>query len=82
MAYLNAAAGAAREGGTELGTVLGAIPMPAIPDLVAASGTANGTVVDVTASHVQATLNDNFQDIVTKYNALLAALRTAGLLTP
>lgn len=50
-------------------------PAAAIADLVAASGAADGTIVDVGGAFSQATLNNNVQDIVTKLNALLAALR-------
>lgn len=53
-----------------------------VPDLVVSVGTADGTVADVGASFNQTTLNNNFRDISDKLNALLAALRTAGLLTP
>lgn len=82
MAYLDPTAGAAREGGTELGTVLGAIPVAAVVSLTAASGTADDTVADVGAAFSQTTLNNNFQDLATKVNAILARLRTAGILTP
>lgn len=84
MAYLNAAAGQAREsaGATETAALLTAIPVAAVPNLTAASGTADGTVADVGGSFSQTTLNNNFQDLATKVNALLAALRTAGILTP
>lgn len=83
MAYLDPAAGLAREGGAgELPALLTALPMAAIPSLTAASGTADGTVADVGGSFSQTTLNNNFQDLATKVNAILAALRTAGILTP
>lgn len=78
MAYLNPAAGAARQG-NELGTLTSAIPITAITDLTAASGTADGTVADVTGSFSQTVLNNNFQDVATKVNAILAGLRTAGI---
>lgn len=35
------------------------------------TGTANDTLVDVTSSFVQATLNDNFADLAAKVNAIL-----------
>ncbi len=84
MAYLHTAAGQARErtAGTELDTMLDAIPVNAVADLTAGSGTADGTVADVGASFSQSTLNNNFQDVATKINAILAALRTAKILTP
>jgi uncharacterized tellurite resistance protein B-like protein len=72
MAYLDPKAGARRQDYTEV----------AIADLTAASGTADGTVADVTASHDQTILNNNFQDLATKVNAILAALRTAGIINP
>lgn len=49
-------------------------------DLTAASGTADGTIADVGAAFNQTTLNNNFQDVATKINALLAKLRTAGII--
>lgn len=82
MAYLDTTAGAAREGGTELGTMLGAIPIDAIVSLTAASGTADNTVADVGGSFSQTTLNNNFADLAAKVNAILAGLRTAGIVTP
>lgn len=53
----------------------------AIPNLTDAFGTADGTVADVGAAFAQGTLNDNFQELSTKVNAILAALRAHGLLT-
>jgi hypothetical protein len=71
MAYLHTAAGQARErtAGTELDTVLDAVPMGAIADMTAITG---GEAPTETEHNL----------VVTKINALLAALRTAGLLTP
>lgn len=55
----------------------------AIADLVDNSGgTADGTLAAVEATYTQATIRNNFADIVAKQNAMLAALRTAGLLKP
>ncbi len=51
-------------------------------DLVDAFGVADGTIADVTAAFSQTILNNNFQDIATKINAILAKLRTAGIITP
>ncbi len=84
MAYLHTAAGQAREGtaGTELDTILDAIPLAAVADLTAGSGTADGTVADVGASFSQTTLNNNFQDLATKVNLILARLRSAGIIAP
>lgn len=55
-------------------------PGSAIADLVHAVGTADGTVADVGAAFAQATLNDNFRDLSTKVNAILAVLREANLI--
>jgi hypothetical protein len=71
MAYLNPAAGQAREALVRAADV-GA--------LTAASGTADGTVADVGASFVQATLNNNFQDLATKVNLIRTNMRAAGLM--
>lgn len=83
MAYLKPAAGQAREAaaGTELDTLLDAIPLAAIADLTAASGTADGTVADVGGAFNQGTLNNNFQDLATKINLILARLRSAGIIS-
>jgi hypothetical protein len=68
MAYLNPAAGAAREAGGENQDILAAVPMAAIADLTAITGGESPTEAEHNA-------------LVTKINALLAALRTAGLLS-
>ena len=52
----------------------------AITDLTAATGTADNTVADVGAEFSQTTLNNNFKDIATKVNAILAALRSANII--
>lgn len=52
----------------------------AITNLTAATGTADGTVADVGAAFNQAVLNDNYQELATKINAILAALRAGGVL--
>lgn len=44
------------------------------------TGTANDTVTDVGGSFTQATLNNNFADLAAKINAILAALRGAGII--
>jgi hypothetical protein len=69
MAYLDPAAGAAREAGAENQDILAAVPVAAIPDLVA-----------ITGGDVPTEAEHNL--IITKVNALLAAFRTAGLITP
>lgn len=51
----------------------------AVADLVAATGTADGTVADVGSSFSQATINNNFKDLAAKVNELLAALRKANI---
>ncbi len=48
--------------------------------LTASFGTADGTVADVTAIHDQTILNNNFQDLATKINAIRTALRALGLM--
>jgi hypothetical protein len=55
------------------------VPAAAIPDLVATVGTADGTLVDVTATPTQGAINDNFRECQVKLNAILAALRTANI---
>ncbi len=49
-----------------------------IADLTASVGTADGVVADVGAAFTQATLNDNFREMSTKINLILAALRADG----
>lgn len=51
-------------------------------DLVEAFGTSDGTLADVTATFSQTILNNNFQDLATKVNAILAKLRAAGIVLP
>lgn len=52
----------------------------ALVDLVHAFGTADGTLADVTATHSQGILNDNFKELSARVNALAAVLRAAGLI--
>ena len=56
------------------------VSAPAIADLTAASGTADDTVADVGGAFNQTTLNNNFQDLATKVNLILAALREARVI--
>lgn len=72
MAYLNPAAGTARQ------TLRKAADVGA---LTAASGTSDGTVADVTAAFSQSILNNNFQDLSTKVNLIRTNLRAAGLMS-
>lgn len=69
MAYLNPDAGAAREsaGTAETADLLAAIPISAITDATAITGGESPTEAEHNA-------------LVTKINAILAALRTAGIL--
>ena len=53
----------------------------AIPNLSMSVGTANNTVDDVGAAFNQATLNNNFRDVVDKINAILGHLRTRGIVS-
>jgi hypothetical protein len=55
-------------------------PAAAITDLAGAVGTADGTLVDVTATPTQGAVNDNFRDLQVKVNAILAALRAANII--
>lgn len=71
MAYLDPAAGARRADYAEV----------QIASLTAASGTADGTVADVGGAFSQTTLNNNFQDLATKVNAILVELRKAGIIS-
>lgn len=57
----------------------GAKSLP-VASLTDAFGTANDTVADVTGTFSQTILNDNFQEMSTKINLILAALRAAGIL--
>lgn len=52
----------------------------AVTDLTEGPGTADGTVDDVGASFNQTTLNNNFKELSTKLNALMASMRTANSL--
>lgn len=54
----------------------------AIADLSMSVGTSDGTIADVGAAFNQTTLNNNFRDVGDKVNAILAALRTAGVIAP
>lgn len=55
-------------------------PAAGTADLTMTVGTADGTVADVGASFNQGTLNDNFREMGTKINAILAALRAANII--
>lgn len=52
----------------------------AIPDMVVSVGTSDGTLADVGGAFNQTTLNNNFRDLADKQNAILAALRAAGII--
>ena len=43
-------------------------------------GTADDTIADVEAVYTEATLANNFADLAAKVNAILAALRGAGII--
>jgi hypothetical protein len=70
MAYLDPSAGKAREGKQAA----------SVTALTNANGTADNTVADVGASFNQGTLNNNFRDLSDKVNAIIAALKAAGLM--
>lgn len=77
MAYLNPAAGATRAsaGASELSTLAAAIPQTALTDLGATTGLANNTDVATLVA-----LKTELDATNTKLNALLAKLRTAGII--
>ena len=52
----------------------------ALTDLTSAVGTPAGGTVDVTATPTQSTINNNFATLVSRLNALTAALRDAGII--
>ncbi|KWT61833.1 hypothetical protein ADL21_11140 [Streptomyces albus subsp. albus] len=52
----------------------------AIPNLTMTAGAANDTLADVGTAFSQGTLNDNFRDLGEKVNAILAALRSRGII--
>ncbi|MEU3826455.1 hypothetical protein AB0F36_14220 [Streptomyces sp. NPDC029080] len=70
MAYLNPAAGATREGKQAA----------SVTALTNSNGTADNTIADVGTSFNQGTLNNNFRDLSDKVNAIIAALKAAGLM--
>jgi len=70
VAYLNPGAGATREGKQAA----------SVTALTNSNGTADNTIADVGASFNQATLNNNFRDLSDKVNAIIAALKAAGLM--
>ena len=51
-----------------------------IASLTAATGTASNTVADVGGAFTQATLNNNFKSLADKQNAVIVALRNAGII--
>ncbi len=63
--------GAIKANGTQAG---------ASANLTHSVGTADGTVDDVGSSFNQTTLNNNFKECSSKINAILAALRGAGII--
>ncbi len=70
MAYLNPGAGATREGKQAA----------SVTALTNSNGTADNTIADVGTSFNQGTLNNNFRDLSDKVNAIIAALKAAGLM--
>jgi len=53
---------------------------PAITSLTHSVGTGDSALVDVGGAFSQATLNNNLRDLSDKVNAILTALRDAGLI--
>lgn len=92
MAYINAAAGAARAsaGATELSTLADAIPTAAVADLGAVTvGSAIAAFTDPPSAAEMALLRTFVNALKVdaaadraKINDLLAKLRTAGIITP
>lgn len=70
MAYLTPEAGAARS----------AKQAAAVAALTNANGTGDNTIADVGAAFSQTTLNNNFRDLSDKVNAIITALKNAGLM--
>lgn len=73
MAYLNQAAGKAREGGQAA----------SVAPLTNANGTADGTISAMGATWdatAQTNANNNFRELSDKLNAVIAALKAAGLM--
>lgn len=71
-----------RAGTTPQWSVFNATPVIQAEDpgaLAASFGTADGVIADVGTTFNQATLNNNFQDLATKYNALRTLIRGYGL---
>lgn len=60
---------------------LASIPQASVANLTHSVGTSDGTVADVGAAFNQTTLNNNFRDLSDKVNAILAALRSAGIIS-
>jgi hypothetical protein len=96
MAYLNPPAGEARENLGAAADLLAAIPVAAITSLGGTVGTANDTMTaiaaptdspadadalrdDIAAVMVPA-INNNLADLQAKVNAILTALRNAGII--
>lgn len=61
------------------GILLKAATVAALTD--STTGTADGTVSDVGTAFSQAILNDNFAEVTVKINAILTALKNAGIMT-
>ena len=52
----------------------------AVSSASAASGTADGVIDDVTATHSQTILNNNFKELQVQIDAILTALRAANII--
>lgn len=61
-------------------TARGASQAAVVTALTAASGTADGTVVDEGSSFVQATANNNNKEFATAINNILTSLKNAGIM--
>ena len=70
---------AASSAGVTLSYTTGWLQQANIAALTEGPGTANGTVDDVGGAFGQTTLNNNFKELSSKVNAILAALNAVGI---
>jgi len=57
------------------------VPQTAPTNITGQTGTAGSVIADVGGSFTQATLNSNFRVVSDKINAVIAALKTAGVMS-
>lgn len=68
------------KGHPSLNTDLSLAVHGALTDLTSGAGTAAAGTVDVTVTPTQTTINANFATVVTRLNAITAALRDANII--